>query len=69
MGPTVSLFPSIVTKPPRLAQFTRDYPEMLLDVTIDGGPLDLVAARNQWLQERRLFHRSGINIGGVSKGS
>jgi DNA-binding transcriptional LysR family regulator len=30
---------------PRLARFTREYPDVVLDVTTDGGPVDIVAAR------------------------
>jgi len=30
---------------PRLARFTREYPDVVLDVTTDSGPVDIVAAR------------------------
>jgi len=30
---------------PRLARFTREYPDVVLDVTTDNGPVDIVAAR------------------------
>lgn len=30
---------------PRLAPFTREYPDVVLDVTTDNGPIDIVAAR------------------------
>jgi DNA-binding transcriptional LysR family regulator len=30
---------------PRLARFTRGYPDVVLDVTTDNGPVDIVAAR------------------------
>jgi DNA-binding transcriptional LysR family regulator len=30
---------------PRLARFARDYPDVVLDVTTDSGPVDIVAGR------------------------
>jgi len=30
---------------PRLARFARQYPDVVLDVTTDNGPVDIVAAR------------------------
>jgi DNA-binding transcriptional LysR family regulator len=30
---------------PRLARFAREYPDVVLDVTTDSGPVDIVAAR------------------------
>jgi DNA-binding transcriptional LysR family regulator len=30
---------------PRLARFTREYPDVVLDVTTEGGPIDIVAGR------------------------
>lgn len=30
---------------PRLARFTREYPDLVLDVTTASGPIDIVAAR------------------------
>jgi DNA-binding transcriptional LysR family regulator len=30
---------------PRLARFTREYPDVILDVTTESGPLDIVAER------------------------
>jgi DNA-binding transcriptional LysR family regulator len=30
---------------PRLLRFTREYPDVVLDVTTDSGPVDIVAAR------------------------
>ena len=30
---------------PQLARFTREYPDVVLDVTTDSGPVDIVAAR------------------------
>jgi DNA-binding transcriptional LysR family regulator len=30
---------------PRLEQFTRDYPDVVLEVTTDDSPLDFVAGR------------------------
>jgi len=30
---------------PRLARFTREYPDVVLDVTTESGPVDIVAAR------------------------
>ena len=30
---------------PRLAEFTREYPDVILDITTDSGPVDIVAGR------------------------
>src|SRR5512147_2916526 len=35
---------AIIALVPKLAQFARDYPEVVLDVTTDNGRVDLVAA-------------------------